>query len=176
MRQSAGAFLRTGRGGKCDSCYHYSVMYELRRNTFIPAPLPRVFEFFSSAANLQAITPDFLHFKMLTPEPVDLHSGTELRYALRVRGIPIQWKTIIENWNPPHEFSDYQAQGPYRVWHHTHRFRAGDGGTWMEDVVRYALPLGMLGMLAHWLVVKNDVEAIFDYREAKIQEIFGTVR
>jgi ligand-binding SRPBCC domain-containing protein len=148
-------------------------VYELRRQTFIPAPLPKVFEFFSAARNLGSITPSSLRFRMLTPEPIDLHSGAELRYSLRVRGIPVQWKTIIEKWNPPYEFTDYQAQGPYKLWHHTHLFREGDGGTWMEDVVRYGLPFGVLGRLAHWLVVRRDVEAIFEHRAEKIRELFG---
>lgn len=148
-------------------------VYELRRETFIPAPLPKVFEFFSSARNLAAITPGYLRFRLLTPEPIDLHSGTELCYSLRVHGIAVRWKTIVEKWNPPHEFTDYQESGPYKLWHHTHRFRDGDGGTWMEDVVRYALPFGIVGRLAHWLTVRRDVEAIFEYRAERIRNLFG---
>jgi ligand-binding SRPBCC domain-containing protein len=64
-----------------------------------------------------------------------------------------------------------QARGPYKMWHHTHRFREGEGGTWMEDIVRYALPFGPLGRVAHWLQVRRDVEGIFDYRAKKIEEL-----
>jgi len=150
-----------------------TTIYELRRETFIPSPLPAVFEFFSAARNLAAITPASLRFRLLTPEPISLDAGAELRYSLRVRGIPVRWKTTIETWNPRHEFSDIQSRGPYKLWHHTHRFREADGGTWMEDTVRYALPFGPLGRLAHWLYVRRDVESIFDYRAARIKELFG---
>ena len=155
-------------------CYNYGLtVYQLRRETFIPSRLPAVFEFFSRAQNLAAITPPSLHFRVLTPEPIRLHAGAELRYSLRVRGIPVRWKTIIETWNPPHEFSDFQSRGPYQLWHHTHRFREADGGTIMEDVVRYALPLGPIGRLVHWLYVRSDVESIFEYRATRIQELFA---
>ena len=148
-------------------------VYELRRETFIPSPLPAVFAFFSAAQNLAAITPPWMRFRVLTPEPITLRAGAELNYSLRVRGIPVRWTTIIETWNPPREFSDIQSRGPYKLWHHTHRFREADGGAWMEDVVRYVLPFGLLGRLVHWLFVRRDVEAIFDYRAARIRELFG---
>jgi len=58
-----------------------------------------------------------------------------------------------------------QLTGPYRLWHHTHEFRPHpDGGTVMTDTVRYALPLGPLGALAHRVVVRRDVERIFAFR------------
>jgi len=138
----------------------------------VRAALDDVFTFFSSARNLEAITPPLLRFQVLTHEPIVLGPGAELNYRLSVRGVPVRWTTIIETWDPPHGFSDFQQQGPYALWHHTHRFEACDGGTWMEDHVRYALPFGIIGRLAHWLVVRRDVESIFDYRARKIDEIF----
>ena len=156
-------------------CYNgFLTIYQLRRETFVPAPLPAVFEFFSAAQNLAAITPPWMHFRILTPEPIALRSGAQLNYTLRVRGLPVRWTTIIETWDPPREFSDFQARGPYKLWRHTHRFREADGGTWMEDVVRYALPFGPVGRLAHALFVRRDLESVFDYRAARIRERFGS--
>jgi len=57
---------------------------------------------------------------------------------------------------------------PYRRWEHQHRFRAERGGTTVEDLVVYELPLGPLGALLHWLTVRRQLEAIFDYRRARI--------
>ena len=66
-------------------------------------------------------------------------------------------------------FVDAQLSGPYALWHHTHEFAAdGHDGTVMRDVVRYALPLWPLGELAHALVVRRDLERIFDYRRAEV--------
>ncbi len=148
-------------------------VYELRRETWVPAPLATVFEFFSDAANLEKLTPEFLGFHILTPQPIAMHPGAEIEYTLKIRGIRVKWKTIIETWDPPNGFSDTQAKGPYKLWHHTHSFRESDGGTMMEDVVRYALPFGPLGRLAHWAQVRRDVEKIFDYRAVRIREFFA---
>jgi len=147
--------------------------YELRRETFIAHPLAEVFQFFADARSLEVITPPFLKFQVLTPGPIEMRPGAVIDYKLKVRGLPIRWRTFIETWEPPHSFSDNQARGPYALWFHTHRFEERDGGTWMEDVVRYALPLGVLGQIAHWLMVERDVQSIFDYRTEKITELFG---
>ncbi len=148
--------------------------YRFEQTQFVPKPLDEVFEFFCNAENLEILTPDFLEFRILTPGPITMHAGAHIRYKLKLRGIPIRWKTEILVWQPPRTFVDVQLSGPYRVWHHTHRFEEVDGGTKMMDVVRYALPLGPIGRIAHALSVKRDVETIFNYRYQKIEEMFGS--
>lgn len=148
-------------------------IYEFRQETTVNAPLEVVFPFFAEARNLERITPAFLSFNVLTPEPIDMAPGTVIDYKLRVHHVPILWRTVIESWNPPHEFSDRQIRGPYLLWHHIHRFRAVGKNTLMEDTVRYALPLGPLGRLVHWLQVRRDVEGIFRHRERRIRDLFG---
>ena len=145
--------------------------YLLQREQWIPRPIEDVFAFFADARNLEAITPPWLGFQILSPEPIAMRSGARILYQLRWHGFPVRWVTEIQTWNPPTEFIDVQARGPYRLWHHTHRFQPVDGGTLMRDVVRYALPLGPLGRLAHAWLVKSDLKAIFDYRAAKVSEI-----
>jgi ligand-binding SRPBCC domain-containing protein len=55
------------------------------------------------------------------------------------------------------------------MWHHTHDFRPAPGGrTLMRDTVRYALPLGPLGTLAHRALVRRDLDRIFDFRRSRI--------
>ena len=136
-----------------------------------------VFPFFADARNLEAITPPLLRFRMLTPEPIVMRAGTRLRYRLRVRGVPVRWLTEIREWDPPRRFVDVQLSGPYALWHHTHTFEDdGVGGTLMRDEVRYELPLGRLGELVHRLVVRGDVERIFDYRAARVPELLRVSR
>jgi ligand-binding SRPBCC domain-containing protein len=147
--------------------------YVLQREQWIPRPIEHVFDFFADARNLEAITPPWLDFRILTPEPIRMGSGTLIRYRLRWHGLPLRWLTEIQRWNPPTEFIDVQLQGPYRLWHHMHHFRPADGGTLMQDVVRYALPLGPLGRLAHAWRVQSDLEAIFDFRASKVSELLG---
>jgi ligand-binding SRPBCC domain-containing protein len=147
--------------------------YTLRRELWLPRPVPEVFDFFSRAENLEQITPPWMQFRILTPQPIQMRAGALILYALRVRGIPLRWVTEIEQWNPPHQFVDCQAKGPYRLWRHTHTFTAVDGGTSIVDNVEYALPFGPLGRLIHRLQVARDLAQIFDYRQQRIRTLFA---
>ena len=136
----------------------------LRREQRLPGTPDEVFPFFADAHNLEAITPPFLGFRVITPQPIEMRVGALIEYRLRLHGIPVSWLTRIEDWTPGVRFVDAQLAGPYRLWHHTHEFEAdGDGGTLMRDTVRYALPYWPLGEVAHPLVAR-DLAAIFDYR------------
>ncbi|HWC95607.1 MAG TPA: SRPBCC family protein [Candidatus Sulfopaludibacter sp.] len=146
--------------------------YTLKRELWVARPLSEVFEFFSRVENLERITPPWLNFRILTPTPVEMQAGALIEYSIRVRGIPLRWRTTIERWNPPTEFVDVQTRGPYKLWRHTHRFRAERGGTAIIDEVEYALPFGPFGRLVHWLQVSRDLGRIFDYRAEQVRKLF----
>jgi len=145
----------------------------LERRQVIKRPRREVFDFFADAGNLEKITPPELNFKIISPQPIDIRKGAFIDYQLKLRGIPITWKTEITQWNPPHDFVDTALKSPYKQWIHLHRFTTGEnnGETIMEDVVRYRLPLEPFGDLAHWYV-KKELKYIFDYRYKVIEEIF----
>lgn len=136
-------------------------------------PLDRVFEFFSRAENLAAITPPELGFEILTPLPIAMAPGTIIDYRIRLHGIPMRWRTLITTWEPPHQFVDEQVRGPYAMWHHTHRFRAdGPGATLMDDEVRYRLPFGILG-LPGLPLVRRQVRRIFEHRSRTVPRLLA---
>ncbi|MEZ4845973.1 MAG: SRPBCC family protein [Bdellovibrionota bacterium] len=144
----------------------------LQRESIIKAPLEKVFDFFSNAKNLEIITPPFLNFTILEQSTPKVQKGTIFTYRLKVHGIPIRWKSLIEEWVPNSHFVDTQIFGPYKKWHHLHTFKSVPEGTWMQDTVNYRVHMGILG---HWLTgrwVRKDVESIFTFRESKIQSIF----
>ncbi|MBX3419966.1 MAG: SRPBCC family protein [Pirellulaceae bacterium] len=151
-------------------------VYHVAREQFLPLPVPDVFSFFSDARNLEELTPAWLNFQFLTPEPITMRVGTIIQYALRVRALPIRWTTAITSWDPPFEFVDVQLQGPYAMWHHRHRFVPIDKGTQVIDEVAYALPFGSLGRLLHKLVVHRDVQQIFEYRRQALETKFSKNR
>lgn len=137
-------------------------------------PPAEVFPFFADAHNLEAITPSLLKFEVLTPKPIEMREGLILDYRLRVRGVPIRWRTEILDWDPPRGFVDNQLRGPYALWHHTHTFEPIDGGerTRCTDIVRYRPRGGPLAALINRFFVQRDVLAIFQHRFEKLEKIF----
>ena len=137
---------------------------------WVPTPLDEAFAFFADAWNLELITPPFLRFRIVTPAPIPMRVGTLIDYRLRLRGIPIRWRTEITAWDPPRGFTDVQLSGPYRKWVHHHDFVEENGGTRVDDTVIYAVPGGAL---VDRLIVRPDLERIFGYRRKAIREMLG---
>ncbi|MGI8412455.1 MAG: SRPBCC family protein, partial [Solirubrobacteraceae bacterium] len=136
-------------------------IYRLEREQVLHRPRTEVFSFFSEARNLERITPRWLSFEVLTPDPIEMGAGTTIDYRLRLYAVPFRWTSRIETWDPSRGFSDRQVHGPYHLWHHRHEFVAQGETTLVRDWVEYALPLGVLGELAHALFVRRDLRRIF---------------
>ncbi len=139
--------------------------HTLVRRQRLELPIEQAFEFYAQARNLEAITPPWLGFRVTTPGEIEMREGALIEYRLALHRIPVRWRTRIEAWEPPVRFIDAQLRGPYALWVHTHTFEAdGTDAVLIADHVRYALPFGPLGTLAHAAFVRRDLERIFDYR------------
>lgn len=139
-------------------------VHRLERSQFVPRPRAETFAFFTDAGNLKSLTPASLRFEILSPLPVAMRPGAVIDYRIRLAGIPLRWRTVIEAFEPPRRFTDIQARGPYRRWHHAHEFFEVPGGTLVVDTVEYEMPLGPLGGLARALWVGRTLDGIFDHR------------
>ena len=149
-------------------------MREMRCSVRLNAPVERVFAFFTDAANLELLTPEWLHFQIVTPLLLAMEVGTQIDYRLRLRGVPIRWRSEITAWEPPDRFVDEQRRGPYRTWIHEHRFNVehrpdGEAAVVATDVVHYAAPSGRL---VDRLFVAPDLRGIFAHRTARLQDRF----
>ncbi len=146
--------------------------FRFETQLWLPHRPESVFQFFSDAANLESITPDWLSFAILTPRPIDMRPGALIDYRLKLHGLPFHWRTEITVWEPPGRFVDEQRRGPYREWIHEHLFEECSGGTLVLDSVRYKVPGGRL---ASRLFVRPDVERIFAFRQKKLRELFPSL-
>ncbi len=140
---------------------------------FIPKNKVELFNFFSKAENLEMITPPWLNFKILKKSTPSIQEGTLIDYRLKIHGVPIHWRTKIEEWISNERFTDTQLKGPYSKWHHTHRFEEIPGRTLMWDDVIYRLPAGNLGSLFGLPLVRKDISKIIEFRKKKILEVFN---
>lgn len=150
-------------------------IYHLTRVQVLPVGIEQAWKFFSEPNNLIRITPPEMGLRPVYMSHGDeAYEGQIIRYRIRVLpGITVNWVTEITHVKPPHYFVDDQRLGPYAMWHHQHHFKSVDGGVEMIDEVSYAIPLGMLGRLAHAMFVKRKVEAVFDHRFRILEQYFN---
>ena len=147
--------------------------HRIRYSQFIPVPPEEAWDFFSDPRNLPRITPQWMSFELLSDPPARMYPGLLIEYRVRpLCGIPLRWLTEITHMVEPLLFVDEQRFGPYRLWHHQHRFRSVPGGVEMEDEVHYLLRGGPFGRVAQRYLVRRRVEEIFDYRRAAVDRIF----
>ena len=148
-------------------------LHAIERTQLVPQAAAEAFGFFADAYNLEAITPPWLRFRILTPRPIAMGEGTLIDYRLSLHRVPCRWHTRIDAWEPGVRFVDRQLSGPFSVWEHTHTFASVPGGTIIRDRVVYRMPLGPLGEIARRVLIGRDLERIFDYRSSAIERLLG---
>lgn len=147
--------------------------YVLRCEMEAPVSLQQAFHVFEDPYNLARITPRSLSFRVVNRDPVVMRKGAEIHYTIKWLGLPMKWKTLISEYKPPSVFIDTQESGPYVWWHHTHGFVPTANGTLVTDEVRYILPLGPLGRIAHDMAVGRQLKRIFEFRQKTLPGLIG---
>jgi uncharacterized protein (TIGR01777 family) len=176
LRDDHGVAIRRLRPGEAPTSEYLAARrptHVLTATTRLARPLAEVAPFFAAAENLQLLTPPTLRFAIKTPRPIAMAAGTTIDYRIKLSGVPMTWRTVIERWEPGVSFVDAQHRGPYRAWWHEHRFRAEGEGTVMEDAVYFAAPLGVLGRIAGVLFIHPMLRDIFAYRAQQVRLRFG---
>ncbi|GLB51837.1 hypothetical protein NBRC110019_08760 [Neptunitalea chrysea] len=149
-------------------------MYQLKSVQGLPISLEEAWEFLCAPENLKTITPDYMGFNILSGTEDKMFQGQIIQYIVTpVANIKTKWVTEITHVQDKEYFVDEQRFGPYQLWHHKHFLEVTDGGIIMRDVVDYKLPGGILGQMAHPIMVLPKLKEIFHYRADKLASIFG---
>ena len=149
-------------------------MYQFKRKQLVKTDIATCWEFFSSPNNLSKITPTYMGFDVLTDVPQRMYEGLMIEYRVRpLLGIPMRWITEITHVKDYQYFVDEQRLGPYTIWHHEHHFHETDEGIEMTDIVSYQVPFGILGRMAHPIIIQRKLEEIFDHRFKVVDELFN---
>ncbi|MFZ5572017.1 MAG: SRPBCC family protein [Thermodesulfobacteriota bacterium] len=143
-------------------------MYLLHREQIVDAPLRAVWEFIQNPANLNAITPGFLDFIIVSDIPETIYNGLIIEYRIRIPYLGYRrWVAEIKHVREPFSFVDEQRVGPYRFWYHFHELKETAQGVRMIDRVYYRTPFSVFGRLAHFFFIQKTLERIFDYRKGQ---------
>ena len=98
--------------------------YLLQTKQFLPIPLDKAWEFFSSPNNLSKIAPSAINFKILTGYGNgEIYNGMKIKYKVSpLLAIPLNWETEIDRVNYQVSFADKQIKGAYKKWEHIHTY------------------------------------------------------
>ena len=151
-------------------------LYRFLRKQETPLSIEKAWDFFSNPGNLALITPPSLGFKVTSVVPPKMYQGMIVTYTVTpLLNYPVQWVTEITHVDEPRMFVDEQRFGPYKFWHHQHIFEETEGGVEITDLIHYALPFGPLGRIAQVLIVKRQLDEIFEFRRNYLEKKFGIV-
>ena len=152
-------------------------IYTFHRKQILPISVEKAWEFLSNPANLKTITPKYMSFDILSGNEKPMYAGQIIQYIVTpILGIRTKWVTEITHVKKNEYFVDEQRFGPYALWHHKHFINEIEGGVEMEDIIDYKIPLGLLGQIAHPILVKPKLEEIFAYRQTKLIKLFGELK
>jgi ligand-binding SRPBCC domain-containing protein len=149
--------------------------YQLIKTQKLPVSVGEIWDFISSPKNLKEITPPHMGFVVTSNTGVDkMYPGMIITYKVSpLLNIKMDWMTEITQVKELEYFVDEQRIGPYAMWHHQHKIEAIEGGILMTDIVTYQPPMGILGAIANTLIIKNQLQAIFNYRTIALEKRFG---
>lgn len=149
--------------------------YQLIKSQKLPVSREELWEFISSPLNLKEITPENFGFVVTRNSGAGkMYPGMIITYKVKpLLGIPLNWMTEITHVKEPEFFVDEQRLGPFSMWHHQHKLESIEGGVLMTDIVSYRPPMGFIGTLANWLLIKKQLEQVFAYRNSALENRFG---
>ncbi len=151
-------------------------IYTLKAKQNLPISIEEAWVFLSDPKNLKVITPDYMKFDILSGADRKMYPGQIIQYIVTpIAGVKNKWVTEITHVKEKQYFVDEQRFGPYALWHHKHFLKEIPGGVEMEDIIDYKVPFGIIGQMAHPILVKPKLTEIFKYREKKLIELFGTL-
>jgi len=98
-----------------------------------------------------------------------IEPGARVVLKMPLPPLPLKVKWIAEHTDYEEDsmFRDRQIKGPFSFWEHTHRFIPdGLNRCFLEDQVKYALPLHPVSTFCFRPLIKNELERIFTYRHS----------
>ena len=149
--------------------------YQLIKTQKLPVTINQIWDFISSPVNLKEITPEHMGFIVTSKSSTEkMYPGMIITYKVSpLLGIKLNWMTEITHVKDLEYFVDEQRIGPYKMWHHQHKIEAIEGGVFMTDIVTYQPPMGLLGAIANSILIKKQLQQIFDYRTIALEKRFG---
>jgi ligand-binding SRPBCC domain-containing protein len=150
-------------------------VYQFKREQKLNTTMEKAWDFISNPTNLKTITPEHMGFNITSGTlPNKMHEGQIIKYKVKpLLGISMSWVTEIAHVKEGLYFVDNQLHGPYKLWYHEHTLVPMTDGVLMKDTITYKPPIGFLGAVINYVIIKKELRNIFNFREKKLLHLFG---
>ena len=157
---------------------HGNRMIAVRESGRAAAPLERLFRLSTSVPLVQR-TLGFTPVAGVTDGHITM--GSRVRWQGWLFGLPQYHLTLITGYREPYQggdgtrhafFQDTQEKGRFAGFQHDHHFvSTPDGGTLMDDEVRFRLPFGFAGRLVARLIMEPHIRRLMRSRFALLAQV-----
>lgn len=125
-------------------------MVKVEKTITINAAVEKVFAYMEDPMSNLEWLPSMLEVKDVTGQGV----GSHFRWAYKMAGVRLEGKTTVTELIPNERIVTQSKGGAVSTW--TFAFEPHDGGTKLNLVVEYTVPVPVLGKLAEALVLKRN--------------------
>jgi hypothetical protein len=139
------------------------------RSVRLPFPADTVFAWHTRPGALERLTPPWEHIQVL-----ERSGGIEDGGQVTVKiGSPFgfRWVARHRDYDPGHQFTDEQIQGPFSRWVHQHRVEPdGTDACILTDRIEYTPPLGALGAAVSPALIRPRLDRMLTYRHETLRQ------
>jgi len=97
--------------------------------------------------------------------------GESVTWRGRHFGFMLRHTSKVTRYEPPDFFQDVMTAGMFSGFEHDHRFQQQNDETVVNDELRFTAPLGIFGLAAERLVLRNYLTRFLRERNAFVKEI-----
>ena len=139
-------------------------MARVERSVTINAPVEKVFSYTADPSS----EPEYIPGSTEVREITGLGVGQRWAWTYKMAGIPLKGESEVIECVQNERYVQQSKGGIVSTW--THTFKAEDGGTRLDLVIEYTIPVPVLGKIGERLVLRqNEREA--DLAMATLKDI-----
>ena len=144
-------------------------MKTFEKTSLINCDIQELFDFHLDMKNLKAITPKNTSVELMNKDFIP-HIGGIAQIRTVKNFIPTTWEVEVKKLKSPNLLVDLALKSPFKFWEHSHIFTQKGTLCELKDVVKYQLPLGIIGEIFDFFIQK-ELKDMFDFRHKTTEAI-----
>ncbi|KPA16597.1 nucleoside-diphosphate sugar epimerase [Candidatus Magnetomorum sp. HK-1] len=139
------------------------------KKSHLSVPVEKAFYWHEQPGAIQRLTPPWEKIRVIK-RTGGIQEGGKATFKVKTGPLWIEWKARHIAYEKNKMFRDIQRKGPFLFWEHTHNFEPdGQHACYLEDHIRFRLPLSPISDALALNSVKERLNQMFTYRHTVTQ-------